>query len=165
PLRQVLMIDLEDDLKAVIRFGEDVGRGVLTKDRLGRGALETHLPDYFGQRVLRVQRRRCERLDARRRQASRPEEFLPPGKNLQKVFLLHALNAGRSAEQEGLGITSCNPFHVERRVCRLIAGEESSDVRVLVAHPWQDSTFSGLATRVQPASPATTRIRPAWSAC
>jgi hypothetical protein len=142
-LRQVLVIDLEDNLKAIIRSRKDIGSGVLAIYRLACASIETHIPDHFYQRVLRVQRRCCERVDVRGHQSSRPKEFFTPGKNFQKVFFLHALNTRWPTKHEDLSITSRNLLHVKYRVCRLVAGEERFYLGILVAHPSHDSTFFG----------------------
>src|SRR6266566_3026646 len=111
--------------------------------RLACASIKTHIPDHFYQRVLRVQRRCCERVDVRGHQSSRAKEFFAPGKNFQKVFFLHALNTRWSTKHEDLSITSRNLLHVKYRVCRLVAGEERFYLGILVAHPSHDSTFVG----------------------
>src|SRR5581483_6583188 len=79
PFRQVLVIDLEDDLKTIIHSGKDIGRGVLTIDRLACASIETHIPDHFNERVFRVQRRCRERFDVRGYQSSRSKKFFTTG--------------------------------------------------------------------------------------
>ena len=141
--RQVLVIDLEDNLKVIIRSRKDIGSGVLTIYRLACTSIKTHIPHHCYQRVLGVQRRCCERIDFRGHQSSRPKEFFTPGKNFQKVFFLHALNTLWSTKHEDLGITSRNLLHVKYRVCRLVTCEERFHLGILVAHPLHDSTFFG----------------------
>jgi len=140
---QVLVIDLEDNPRAIIRSRKDIGSGVLTIYRLAFTSVKTHIPDHFYQRVLRVQRRCCERVDVRGHQSSRPKEFFTPGKNFQKLFFLHALNTRWSAKHEDLSITSRNLLHVKYRVCRLIDSKERFHLGILVAHLAYDSRFFG----------------------
>src|SRR5215469_3178898 len=142
-LGQVLVIDLKNNLKSIIRSGKDVRSGVLTIYRLACGSLKTHTPDHFYQHVLRVQRRYCERVDVRGHQSPRTKEFFAPGKNFQEVFFLHALNTRRSAKQEDVSITTRNLLHVKHPVCRLVVGEERVHLDILVAHPLHDSRFFG----------------------
>src|SRR5580704_12432152 len=121
---QVLVIDLEDNPRAIIRSRKDIGSGVLTIYRLAFTSVKTHIPDHFYQRVLRVQRRCFERVDVRGHQSSRPKEFFATRKNFQEVLFLHALNTFWSTKHEDVSITSGNLLHVEHRVCRLIDSKE-----------------------------------------
>src|SRR5579871_6875022 len=134
------MVDLEDDLKCGVRSREDIGRCVFAEERLGAASLKTHPPNYFCKRVFRIQRGCFQRVDGGGRQASRPEKFFAPGKNFQEVFLLHALDACRSTEHKGVGITSRDLLYVKFCVGCLVAREEKFYFGVFIAHRSHDST-------------------------
>ena len=115
----------------------------MTIYRFACTSVKTHIPDHFYQRVLRVQRRCFERVDARGHQSLRSKEFFAPGKNFQEVCFLHALNTFWSTKHEYISITSSNLLHVKYCVRSLIASKERFHFGILVAHRAYDSMFFG----------------------
>lgn len=137
---QVLMIDLEDNLKGIDRPRKHIGGGALAEYWLTRTATETHFPDHLYENVAGVQSDSFNRVNVRRLQSSRSKVFFASGKNFHEIFLFHALDPLRPAKHEEVGITSRNLVDVKYRVRHLIAAKKIVHLGVGVVHLAYDST-------------------------